>query len=248
MKKVGAKFEDNSLILDYQRGEEAAQLILKGKLQIDMQDVTTTTKFSAIDKALAAAQARKAAKGDSSNTVTDIRPSKPKGDKIKLDDASKTAAKMVREEGRKQRQEQLKTQREARRAVKALERVNGKAPHMKKIEKAAAALPVMSVVAQKFFDEITPNLSAEQVTSLALHLQHFNRVKATERALNQKLDLGQHVRIIGGPTKYVGMTGTVDRAQRIRCFINIPGVRKPVYLFTSDVELIAEMQATGTEG
>jgi transcription antitermination factor NusG len=106
----------------------------------------------------------------------------------------------------------------------------------------------MSVVAQKFFDEITPNLSAEQVTSLVLHLQHFNRVKATERALNQKLDLGQHVRIIGGPTKYVGMTGTVDRAQRIRCFINIPGVRKPVYLFTSDVELIAEMQATGTEG
>ena len=80
-----------------------------------MQDVTTTTKFSAIDKALAAAQARKAAKGDSSNTVTDIRASKPKGDKIKLDDASKTAAKMVREEGRKQRQEQLKIQREARR-------------------------------------------------------------------------------------------------------------------------------------
>jgi transcription antitermination factor NusG len=155
---------------------------------------------------------------------------------------------MVREEGRKQRQEQLKTQREARRAVKALERVNGKAPHMKKIEKAAAALPVMSVVAQKFFDEITPNLSAEQVTSLALHLQHFNRVKATERALNQKLDIGQRVRITGGPTKYVGMAGTVDRAQRIRCFINIPGFRKPVYLFTSDVELIAEMQATGTEG
>ena len=213
-----------------------------------MQDVTTTTKFSAIDKALAAAQARKAAKGDSSNTVTNIRASKPKGDKIKLDDASKTAAKMVREEGRKQRQEQLKIQREARRTAKALERVNGKAPHMKKIEKAAAALPVMSVVTQKFFDEITPNLSAEQVTSLALHLQHFNRVKATERALNQKLDIGQRVRITGGPTKYVGMAGTVDRAQRIRCFINIPGFRKPVYLFTSDVELIAEMQATGTEG
>ena len=215
---------------------------------METQTNDLNTKFSAIDKALAAAQARKAAK-EGTEVALKARPSKPKGEKIKVDDAAKAAAKSAKEEARRQRQEQLKQQRDARRAAKMAERGEAKTPHMKKIEKAAAALPVMSVIAQAFFGDITTNLSAEQVTSLALHLQHFNRVKATERALEQELEAGQQVRIVGGPTKYVGKIGTVDRAQRIRCFVNIPGVRKSVYLFTSDVETITEeMQATGTEG
>lgn len=215
---------------------------------MNTQDTTITTKLSAIDKALAAAQARKAAK-EGTDTAPKARPSKPKGEKIKVDDAAKAAAKSAKEEARKQRQEQLKQQREARRAAKATERGEAKTPHMKKIEKAAAALPALTDATQLSFNEITTNLSAAQITALALHLQHFNRVKATERALKQELEAGQQVRIVGGPTKHVGKIGTVDRAQRIRCFVNIPGVRKPVYLFTSDVEAIAEeMLATGTEG
>jgi hypothetical protein len=46
----------------------------------------------------------------------------------------------------------------------------------------------------------------------------------------------------------VGQTGTVSKAQRIRCYVEIPGVNKPVYLFTSDVETISEIVATGTNG
>lgn len=215
---------------------------------METQTNDLNTKLSAIDKALAAAQARKAAK-EGTDTAPKARPSKPKGPKIKVEDVDKNAAKLAKDAVRQARKQQLAIEREARRAAKTAERGEAKTPHMKKIEKAAAALPVMSVTAQAFFGDITTNLSAEQVTSLALHLQHFNRVKATERALKQELEAGQQVRIVGGPTKHVGKIGTVDRAQRIRCFVNIPGVRKPVYLFTSDVEAIAEeMQATGTEG
>jgi transcription antitermination factor NusG len=230
------------------RREAANNGIEKGYNNMEIQTNDLNTKLSAIDKALAAAKARKAAREDTGVTPK-ARPSQPKAEKIKVDDAAKAAAKAAKEEARKQRQEQLKQQREARRAAKVAERGEAKTPHMKKIEKAAAALPVMADTTQMSFNELTTNLSAAQITALALHLQHFNRVKATERALKQELEAGQQVRIIGGPTKHVGKIGTVDRAQRIRCFVNIPGVRKPVYLFTSDVETIAEeIQATGTEG
>ena len=102
---------------------------------------------------------------------------------------------------------------------------------------------------QLTFNEVTTNFSAEQITALALHLQHFNRVKATERALNQKIEAGMSVRIIGGDPKYIGMTGTVSKAQRIRCYVEVPGIKKPVYLFTSDVEPSREAPAaTGTDG
>jgi hypothetical protein len=84
---------------------------------------------------------------------------------------------------------------------------------------------------------------------LALHIQHFNRVKATERALDQRVVQGTPVRIIGGDPKFMGMTGTVTKAQRIRCYVTVPGAKREVYLFTSDVEVLEAVQsATGTEG
>lgn len=214
---------------------------------METQTNDLNTKLSAIDKALAQAKARKAAKEGAPVEASSDKSTKTKGPKVKVEAADKTAAKLAKDAVRTARKQQLAIEREARRAAKATERGQAQTPHMKKIEKAAAALPVMSVIAQAFFGDITTNLSAEQVTSLALHLQHFNRVKATERALAQKIEAGQTVRLISGPTKYVGMTGTVAKAQRIRCFVEIPGFKKPVYLFTSDVELVEEAMATGTE-
>jgi len=214
---------------------------------MDMQTNDMNTKLSAIDKALAIAKARKEAKGESAEIPT-AKPPKPKAERIKLDGATKAAAKSVKEEARKQRQALLKQQRLERRTARLAERAKAKTPHMKKIEKAAAALPDMSPATQLTFNEVTTNLSAAQINALTLHLQHFNRVKATERALNQKLEVGQQVRIIGGPTKHVGKMATVSKAQRIRCFVSIPGIHKPVYLFTSDVELVEQTAtATGTD-
>ena len=101
---------------------------------------------------------------------------------------------------------------------------------------------------QLTFNEVVANFSREQVTALALHLQHFNRVKATERALDQKVVQGMDVRIVGGDPKFVGMTGSVIRSQRIRCYVAIPGVKREVYLFTSDVEAFSPLSASSLEG
>ena len=120
---------------------------------------------------------------------------------------------------------------------------------MKKIASAAGKLPILSDSTQLLFNEATTNLSRDQLTALALHIQHFNRVKATERALDQRVVQGTPVRIIGGDPKFMGMTGTVTKAQRIRCYVTVPGVKREVYLFTSDVEVLEAVQgATGTEG
>lgn len=196
---------------------------------------TTDNKLSAIDKALAAAKARKAMK-EASAPASSEAPSVPAAvakTPKKVDDAARAEAKKLRD-----------AEREARRAAKA---VAPKGPvHMKKIAKAAAKLPALASEMQRLFDEATTNFSAEQVTALALHLQHFNRTQATERALGQRVEAGSNVRIVGGDPRFIGKLGTVDRAQRIRCYVNVPGFKRPVYLFTSDVELV-EIQVASAE-
>jgi hypothetical protein len=194
-----------------------------------------------IDQAIAAAKARKAMKegkappaSDSSPTfvtATEVRP----GRKV-VAPASETAAKLkAREDERNAR----KAERDAARALKKAERESALAartPHMGKVEKAAAKLPALGDVAQGFMNDITANCSAADVAALAAHLQHFNRVSATSRALSQKLEVGMTVRIVSGDARYLGRVGVLDRVQRIRCFVTLEGVNKDVYLFTSDVE------------
>lgn len=188
---------------------------------------TIDNKLSAIDKALAAAKARKAMKEASATVSSEVLPAASVPVKVqkKSEDPARTEAKKLRD-----------AEREARRAAKAT--VEKGPVHMKKIARAASKLPALNESVQQVFDEATTNFSAEQVTALALHLQHFNRTKATERALGQRVEAGSNVRIISGDPKFIGKLGTVDRAQRIRCYVNIPGFKRPVYLFTSDVELV----------
>jgi hypothetical protein len=204
---------------------------------IQAQDLNT--KLSAIDKALAQAKARKAAKdsspppaGDDVQTVT-----------VQKSDTDK-ALKLAEREARRA---QIAKDREERKAAKAAAQPKGPA-HMKKIASAANKLPTLTDTAQLLFNEATTNFSAEQLTALALHIQHFNRVKATERALNQRVVQGTQVRIIGGDPKFIGMTGSVTKAQRIRCYVTVPGVKREVYCFTSDIEVLEATQAlTGTD-
>jgi hypothetical protein len=205
---------------------------------IQAQDLNT--KLSAIDKALAQAKARKA--------IKDSSPP-PAGDDVQTFTVQKTddnkALKLAEREARRA---QIAKEREERKAAKAAAQPKGPA-HMKKIASAANKLPSLSDSTQLLFNEATTNLSRDQLTALALHIQHFNRVKATERALDQRVVQGTPVRIIGGDPKFMGMTGTVTKAQRIRCYVTVPGVKREVYLFTSDVEVLEAVQsATGTEG
>lgn len=202
-------------------------------------DTNLDTKLSAIDKALAAAKARKAARQASEAPPAETSAAAPKAKKETQPDFAKS-----------QKAEALKAAREAAKAVRDAERqkrreekaTTVKGPvHMKKIARAAEKLPALeSEAAQRIFNEITTNFSAATVSAIALHLQHFNRTKATERALGQRVAAGTNVRIVGGDPRYIGMSGVVDRAQRIRCYVNVPGFKRPVYLFTSDVEVVAD--------
>lgn len=196
------------------------------------------TKLSAIDKALAAAKARKAAKEGSIEV-----PNLPEVS-IKKDDLTK-AQKVAEREAKRLEAARL---REERRAQRAAEKAAKSPAHMKKLNRAASKLPSLGETAQSLFNEITANYSREQITAIAMHLQHFNRAKATERALNQKLTSGLEVRIIGGDPKYVGQTGTISKAQRIRCYVTVPGFKRDVYCFTSDVEVVVSAAKTGTNG
>lgn len=159
--------------------------------------------------------------------------------------AERIAAKAEREMKQAQilkEREERKAAREAAKAAKAAVKPARKPAHMKKVEAAAARLPRLNGDAELAFNELIANHSAEQLSALALHLQHHNRVAATQRSVtvSDNLEIGNTVRIVGGDPRYIGMTGTVDTVRRIRCFVNVPGVRKPVYCFIADVEQVAD--------
>lgn len=197
----------------------------------------TTTNIDAIDAAIAKAKSRAAERTKNKPTVTPEER-----------EASRQAAKAERE--------RIAAERKASKAV------DTRPAHMKKVENAAARLPQLGAVAQGTLDEIVRTLNSEQLTALALHIQHHNRVQATQRATaGVELKVGQVVRIIGGDPKYIGLTGSIETLRRIRCFVTVPGVNKPVYVFTSEVEPVTdageefpstesevEMVSTGTEG
>lgn len=208
--------------------------------------------ISAIDKAIQAAQARKAAKSGDTNATTDASatPKAPKAPKApkepsapkrpRLTDEEKAARQAAKDAERATKKAEREAARAAKRAARETER---KTPHMSKVEKAASKLPALNEAAQVALNDITANFSASQVSAIAAHLSHFNRVKATERALGQTIATGDTVRIVSGDSRFIGQTGEVFKAQRIRCYVTVPGAKKPVYLFTSDVELVSAASA-----
>jgi hypothetical protein len=196
--------------------------------------------ISNIDKALAAAKARKDAKAGSTTAKAPKLPKEPKAPtepkRPRLSDEDKAARVAQRDTERAAR----KTARDEARATKLAERAANKSPaHLRKVNKAGERLGTLSEAAQLLFSDATSNLPAAQVTTLAAHLAHFNRVKATERALTTKVAAGDQVTIVAGDPKFIGKTGVVFKSQRIRAYVTVEGQAKPVYVFTSDLTPIA---------
>jgi len=200
-------------------------------------------KLSKIDAAIAAAKARKAARealeGNEAAPAT-------KANKVPKITAEERAAK----------KEAILVERAVRQAAKAAERESKreqkqprqKVAHMSKVERAASKLPALQPNVLQGYNDIITNFSADQISALALWLQHYNRVSATQKALTAKVEIGDTVTIIGGDPKWFGKTGRIVEARRIRCFVEVEGANKPVYLFTSDVKLATPDVVTGTEG
>lgn len=206
---------------------------------------TKATDVSAIDAAINKATKNKQRKIDSGELPADgtAPATEAAAKRPRLSDAQKLERQTQRDADRQTRKAERATARDAKRA----ERDASKVPaHMAKVTKAAAKLPALNDEAQLMFNDITSNFARDQINAIALHLAHFNRVKATERALNQKLEAGMNVRIVSGDPKFVGLEGTVSKAQRIRAYVNVEGSKKPIYVFTSDVEVIQSNEKTGT--
>jgi hypothetical protein len=196
--------------------------------------------ISAIDRALAAAKARKAVK-DSIDPAA--MPRKAEKSEDKPDAAAKAAAKAEKEAQKAAKKAERDAAREARKAAKA-DKDNKKPAHMKKVERALSKLPSLNESTQLIFNEATCNLSAQQLDALAHHILHHNRTMATINAMKtEPLRIGDTVRITGGDPKFVGMVGTIVKSRQLRAKIQVPGMEKLVYIFTGQAETVSQPAA-----
>ncbi|MCR4330920.1 MAG: hypothetical protein NUV49_03525 [Patescibacteria group bacterium] len=203
-----------------------------------MNDTSDTTNATEIDAIINTAKARIAAK----NGGTAPGESKAKRARLSTEDRAERDAK--REASKAERL----AARDAKRAAKqATLEANRKPAHMAKVDKAAEKLPTLTEAAQAAFDSATADLTPAEVFAVAEHFKHFVRVSRTSTALDTKLNPGDQVLIKSGNARFIGVQGTVIRSQRIRCYVEVPGYDKQVYLFTSDVSLIESAPANVVE-
>ena len=187
--------------------------------------------ITGVDAAIAAAKQRKAAKVAGAPAVPAAPSSRPR----------------LSDEDRKARNEKLEIERAARKVERDAKRVErlasraaaAKPAHLAKVQAAEARLGTLSEDAQLIFNEAITNLSAAALTILAGHMAHFCRKNSTLMALSAKPEVGQRVTITGGDPRFIGKVGTVNKVQRIRCYVQLDGVEKVHYCFTSDVAPVA---------
>lgn len=226
----------------------------------------TEDDMSKIDAAIAAAKQRKAGRAasegnpDSGKAVTEAT----KKEKVEMTpeekeakEAEKAAAKAKKDAERAAKKQEKQAARDAKKAERDEKRAAKKAtkeaekaqrkPHTSKLDKARAKLPELTNAASNFLtDIVNRELSSVELIALAQHIDFEARSRQTVKALTAKLEAGQVVRITGGKdTRAIGKLGTLSKVQRIRCYVEVPGIKRPVYLFTSDVASVTDEEAQG---
>lgn len=234
---------------------------------MDTTQNAPVNKMSAIDRALAAAKARRAASGEPVEVVVKPKAEKPaKEPKVKADKAAEKAQrdsanaeltalqksakaekKAAEEAAKAERKAKRDAEREERRAAKAATSNDKKPSHMKKVERARAKCPSLGGEASRILDDATQVLSIQQLDALSQHLAVVAREKRTSLANSTKpLAMGATVRITGGEAKYIGMTGEVVHTNKLRAKVSVPGVRKPVYIYTGEAVPVSSAEAVST--
>lgn len=225
-------------------------------------DTTTQNDASKIDAMIAAAKQRKAQRAAGEENAASgqaveraVKKSETTPEEKAAREAEKAAARAKKDAERatKKAEKQAirdaqKTERDERRATKKAERDaerGSRKPHTSKLEKARTKLPVLSRTCEQIIDlingyksevELHKALTSAELIALSQHLEFAARERQTTEALNAKLEVGQRVRIVSGKDpRMLGTIGTLQKVQRIRCYVEVPGVSHPVYLFTSDV-------------
>ena len=196
-----------------------------------------TNRLSAIELALAAAKARKAAKEQNSS------PDTPKKDRaeVKAQIEADRAARRLRKESESNAlstaREEKAAARAAKKAAKAAEEANKRPAHMKKVERAKSKLSPLSSEGTQLMNSALSSLPPVQLEILAQHLIVQARELRTINATNSSpIPEGTTVRITGGDPKYIGSTGTIVQSHKLRLLVSVEGARKPVYIYTGEAE------------
>jgi hypothetical protein len=208
------------------------------------KEVTAEVKaqrLAAVDKALQAAKAGLAGKQPGTNADATKAEKAPKEKKEKPEKPAKV------EKAPKEKKE--KPEKPAR----------GPA-HLAKVEAASASLPSLSKEAALVSTRIIADetLTAADLNGIAQHLQHRARCLQTAKAASTeaRLEIGATVKIVSasdkGAQKFIGSTGTLAKVRNIRCFVDVRDaagkiVKRELYLFKSDVEVIACAPAPSAE-
>lgn len=206
-----------------------------------MDNTNTNTNLTAIERALAAAKARKAAREALEADPNAAPPEAPIESVARMPiDPNAAALRAAEKAAAAAARETKRAEKRAAREAKRAETASGPS-HMKKVMKAREKLPAMDEATARSFSDVIGSLTALQISTLSLHLQVHNREQATLRAGSQRpLSMGAKVRIVGGDPKFVGMVGTVVHAQKLRAKVAVDGFKNPVYIYTGEAEPVEE--------
>jgi hypothetical protein len=131
--------------------------------------------------------------------------------------------------------------------------------HLAKVDKVAGQLPALSEDATAVVAAAS-NMSTADICSTIAHLQIAVRrrgivaIAQGQARGDGKLEPGGRVRIKSSQNpRFIGATGTLDKVQRIRCYVKLDGKEyaerdgRPTgdYFFTSDVELLSAPASGG---
>lgn len=212
-------------------------------------------QMTAIERALAAAKARKAAKGEGSDGQkgAQTHPAAPAARKSagnkELTDVQRAAAAAQRETERAARaaakaaaveaaaaaKAAAAAEREAKKAAAAAEKSNKTPAHMKKVERARSKCPPMADATSRIYDDAASSLSALQMEALAAHLVVQARAMRTAAAAaTSPIALGTTVSITGGDPKFIGAVGKVVSSNKLRLKVAVDGVKSPVYIYVGE--------------
>lgn len=217
--------------------------------------MSESVMLSAIDRALAAAKARKAAKdavGIEQEAIVTHKVKKVTVPNVKVAKvidpsiaAARASAAAARNDAKEKKAAQFSADRLARkdaREVKSIARAAMRAvvipAHLKKVERAMAKLPQLNEKMQALVDNVVSSFSLHQLDALTMHMQLHSRAEKT-RLANEggALPIGASVTIFGGDPRYIGKVGTVVTSQKLRATVAVDGAKKPVYIYTSEAKV-----------
>lgn len=217
---------------------------------METQVASQPTTLSAIERALAAAKARKAVRDSSESDESSLDRDTQK-QQLASDREQRKAKKLEQLQRLQQEKEERKLAKAAakeQRLLKKQPRRSDKPAHMKKVENARARLAPLESSAQFFYNDITTSLNTLQMETLAQHLLVAAREQRTLAAANAPaIPVGATVRITGGEPKFIGLLGEVTHSQKLRLVVKVQDVKKPVYIYAGEAELATQTSQVAAE-